>query len=138
MSVRDAREASDNRLFTLPVARAIGAQLIEGISFLHGQGVVHGDLHEGNILFRTPLTASDSTSDDFYRTYGQPDFQLVKRIDGKERGPGVPRHVITPIWLGKASEDNTLTEANIFLSDFGESFQPAKERHVITRTHLSY
>ena len=41
MSLSEGREASYTRLFQLPVARAIAAQLIQVVAFLHSQGVVH-------------------------------------------------------------------------------------------------
>ncbi len=42
MSVAEAREASYKRMFQLPVARAIVAQLVEAVALLHSCGVVHG------------------------------------------------------------------------------------------------
>jgi hypothetical protein len=42
MSLHDAREASYKCLFQLPVARAIAAQLVQAVVFLHGRGIVHG------------------------------------------------------------------------------------------------
>lgn len=39
MSLSDARDASYTRLFPLPVVRAIAAQLIQAVAFLHSQGV---------------------------------------------------------------------------------------------------
>lgn len=41
MSLSDAREASYGGLFQLPVARAIAAQLVQAVAFLHSQGIVH-------------------------------------------------------------------------------------------------
>jgi hypothetical protein len=41
MSLAGAQQASSRRLFQLPVARAIGAQLILAVSFLHSEGIVH-------------------------------------------------------------------------------------------------
>lgn len=41
MSIADAREASYKRIFQLPVARAIAAQLIKAVVFLHSRGIVH-------------------------------------------------------------------------------------------------
>jgi serine/threonine-protein kinase SRPK3 len=42
MSVAEAREAGNKRLFRLNVAHAIAAQLIQAIAFMHSRGVVHG------------------------------------------------------------------------------------------------
>jgi serine/threonine-protein kinase SRPK3 len=41
MSVSEAREASYDRLFQPLVARAIAAQLIQTVAFLHSRGIVH-------------------------------------------------------------------------------------------------
>jgi serine/threonine protein kinase len=42
MSLAEAKYASSVRLFQLPVARAIAAQLVQAVAFLHSQGIVHG------------------------------------------------------------------------------------------------
>jgi serine/threonine-protein kinase SRPK3 len=41
MSLAEAREVSDRRLFQPLVAHAIAAQLIQAVFFLHSQGIVH-------------------------------------------------------------------------------------------------
>jgi serine/threonine protein kinase len=41
MSISEAREASHDRLFQLSVARAIAAQLIQAVAFMHSCGIVH-------------------------------------------------------------------------------------------------
>ncbi|KAF2136517.1 uncharacterized protein K452DRAFT_237370 [Aplosporella prunicola CBS 121167] len=125
MSLSDAREASYGRLFQLPVARAIAAQLIQAVAFLHSKGVVHSDLHEGNILLRLPSSVDCLTPDQLYEKYGQPELEAVQRLHGQPLGNGVPDHAVVPIWLGAASQDITPAESAILLTDFGESFQPA-------------
>lgn len=42
MSVAEAKDVSSSRLFQLPVARAIVAQLVQAVAFLHARGVVYG------------------------------------------------------------------------------------------------
>ncbi|KAH8430494.1 uncharacterized protein LDX57_008156 [Aspergillus melleus] len=51
MSLAEAKDASYTRLFTIPVARAIAAQLIQAVAFLHRQGVVHAGMytHHGDL-----------------------------------------------------------------------------------------
>lgn len=44
VSLAGAKDGSYNRLFQLPTARAISAQLILAVVFLHSQGVVHGGM----------------------------------------------------------------------------------------------
>jgi serine/threonine-protein kinase SRPK3 len=41
MSLAEAKDASSIRLFQLPVARAIVAQLLQAVAFLHSTGIVH-------------------------------------------------------------------------------------------------
>jgi serine/threonine-protein kinase SRPK3 len=41
MSLAEAREVSDRRLFQPLVAHAIAAQLIQAVAFLHSRGIVH-------------------------------------------------------------------------------------------------
>lgn len=54
MSINNAKDASFCRLFQPSVARAIIAQLIHGVAYLHSLGIVHGDLHTGNVLLHFP------------------------------------------------------------------------------------
>lgn len=41
MTLAEAKDASYTRLFKLPVAKAIAAQVIQAVAFLHNRGVVH-------------------------------------------------------------------------------------------------
>lgn len=41
-SLADAKEASGSRLFQLPVARSLAAQLAIAVAYIHKQGLVHG------------------------------------------------------------------------------------------------
>ncbi|KAI1080595.1 kinase-like domain-containing protein [Whalleya microplaca] len=122
MSISDAREASYKRLFKPAVARAIAAQLVQAVAFLHSRGVVHSDLHEGNILLGIPKSLDSLPPDKLYEKYSYPELEKIERLDGQPLDVGVPTHVVVPIWLGSACEDVSLDESGIFLTDFGESF----------------
>lgn len=55
MTVAQAKDASFTRLFELSVARAIAAQVILAVAFLHHRGVVHGGMYiyyEGLLIWR--------------------------------------------------------------------------------------
>lgn len=45
VSIAYAQEAACHRLIHLPVARAIAAQLILGVQYIHSQGIVHGGMY---------------------------------------------------------------------------------------------
>lgn len=69
----------------------------------------------------------DQLSDEqLHKKYGQPSLGPVVRFDGQEPAPAVPTHGIVPVWLGKPSNKVTLSEAKIFLIDFGETFAPSQ------------
>ena len=59
-------------------------------------------------------------------------------MDGKPVGDGVPSHLVIPIWMGKRSEDIEMSEAQVLLSDFGESFMPASVKRLYSNSPLSY
>lgn len=149
MSLAEAKDASSIRLFQLPVARVMAAQLVEAVTFLHSQGIVHGgklssrgdpislllcaglmrwvtaDLHDGNVLLRLPGSMDSLSPEQLYEKYGSPQYEPAVRLDQCRLPGGVPENVVVPIWLGKESELVDLSEARIILTDFGESFMPA-------------
>ncbi|PTU25132.1 hypothetical protein P175DRAFT_0429948, partial [Aspergillus ochraceoroseus IBT 24754] len=130
MTLAEAKDASYTRLFRMPVAKAIAAQVIQAVAFLHHRGVVHADLHPGNIMFRLPNSIDKLSPGELYQKYGQPNVSPFVRLDGKPLSDGVPTHGVMPIWLGKESELVALSEAKIFVTDFGESFLPSvTQRH---------
>ncbi|OJJ45152.1 hypothetical protein ASPZODRAFT_134565 [Penicilliopsis zonata CBS 506.65] len=129
MSLSDSKDGSYIRLFKLEVARALAAQLAIAVEYIHSQGIVHGDLHYGNVLIQLPSGFD-------YEKCGQPESEAITRFDGKELPPSVPSHAILPIWLGEASESLELPEAKILLSDFGEAFSPAKDKKFESHTPL--
>lgn len=90
------------------------------------------DLHAGNIMFHLPDSIVELSPGELYQKYGQPNVEPFVRLDGKPLSDGVPTHGVVPIWLGKESELMTLSEAKIFVTDFGESFLPS-----ITPRHYS-
>lgn len=120
-------------LFQLETARALAAQLAIAVDYVHSQGVVHGDLHLGNVL--EMLSNFDQLSvGEIYAKCGEPDLEPVVHLDGKPLPPRVPSHGITSIWLGEASENIPLTESRLLIADFGESFRPFEEKRYESHT----
>ncbi|KAK4613571.1 SRSF protein kinase 2 [Fulvia fulva] len=124
MSVSEARDCGKYGLFQPQVARAMVAQLVQAMVYLHSIGVVHADLHEGNILLQFPSSFDDLTTKQIYETYGEPKLIPATRLDGQPLDEWVPRVGVVPIFLGTDSEKVRLEDARILLSDFGESFLP--------------
>ncbi|KAJ5955962.1 hypothetical protein N7501_010241 [Penicillium viridicatum] len=140
VSLSGAKDGSWIRLFQLDVARSLAAQLVLAVDYVHAEGIVHGDIHLGNILLKVPPNFDLLSVDKLYEKYGAPELEPVVRLDGNPDSnplpPGVPSHAITPIWLGEASEKITLAEARILLTDFGEAFSPPNESRYESRTPL--
>ena len=136
MSLSDAKNGSWISLFQIEVARAIAAQLVMVVQYLHAQGFVHGDLHRGNVLLQLSHEFNQLSTEALYEQYGEPVLEPVNRLDGEKLPPGVPQHGILPVWLGDASENVTLPDARILLSDFGEAFSPAREKRFKSHTPL--
>lgn len=141
MSIADAHETSSCcGLFHLPAARAIIAQLIHAVAFCHEKGVVHGDLHLNNVMFRFPprLGIHNLSQEALYEKFGQPAVYPIERVDGGALGPGVPAHAVQGAWFGCGSEKITLEDCSISLADFGEAYLvgPGAEQRVECHTPL--
>ncbi|KAF5658566.1 CMGC SRPK kinase [Fusarium heterosporum] len=70
------------RRFTKGFAKRALLDIIQALNFLHGYGIVHGDIHLGNILtcIRTPDVTAESESD---LRQQLSDTRPLKRLDGK-------------------------------------------------------
>ncbi|KAL4820401.1 kinase-like protein [Aspergillus spinulosporus] len=135
-SLSALKDGSWVRLFQLDVARALAAQLVLAVDYVHAQGFVHGDLHLGNILLKVPPSFDQLSPEQLYEEYGAPELEPVTHLDGDTLPPGVPSYGVAPVWLGEASEKIMLAEARILLSDFGEAFSYPGELKYTSRTPL--
>ncbi|OAL73507.1 CMGC/SRPK protein kinase [Trichophyton violaceum] len=136
ISIHEAKYASYHRLLHLPAARAIASQLILGLQFIHSQGIVHGDLHLGNILLSLPPDIQKMSSQQLYLKAGEPRTERVIRCDSAALDPGVPSEVVVPIWLGLGSDEITLADSSILITDFGEAFDPQTTKRFTAHTPL--
>ncbi|KAK1598925.1 kinase domain-containing protein [Colletotrichum navitas] len=122
--------------FQLRVARSLAAQLAIVVAYVHQLGYVHGvDVHIGNILLQLP-SFDHLSAEQLYEEFDPPEPEPVVRVDGQPLSPGVPPHVYPPIWLGKPGNEVTLTEAKLFLADFGTAFCPVHESRFESYTPL--
>ena len=71
--------------------------------------------------------------DQLYEEYGEPILHEIKRIDKQSLDPGVPQYGVEPAIFAFESEDILLKEAKVFLSDFGESYQPSLTPRTVSR-----
>jgi hypothetical protein len=90
----------------------------------------------GDILLQLPNLDSLLT-EQLYEEFDPPYPEPVVRADKQPlTSPGIPTHVYSPIWLGRPSDEVSLSEAKITLADFGTAFCPAQESRFESYTPL--
>ncbi|KAL2864090.1 kinase-like domain-containing protein [Aspergillus lucknowensis] len=136
LNINEVKEYPYHRLLHLSPARAIATQLVLGVQFTHSQGIVHGDLHLGNILLQLPPDMRNMTRDQLRARTGEPAKELVVREDGAPLDPGVPPELVIPIWLGIGSDKVALEDSLIKIADFGEAFDPRETKQYTCHTPL--
>ncbi|KAK8258282.1 kinase domain-containing protein [Phyllosticta capitalensis] len=127
-SVSDSKKDSGRWKFPLGVARSISAQTFAGLDYIHSCGVVHGDLHIGNILLQLPELEHYNEAEILQR-FGEPERVPVEK---SADDPRFPKYRVSPI-MTTISCDDVPANAKIIISDFGQSFL-ASERHDALQT----
>ncbi|KAJ6114303.1 kinase domain-containing protein [Penicillium sp. IBT 16267x] len=118
-SIARSKEDSSNFMFPLDAARSAAAQLLLGLSYLHANGICHGDLHLRNFLLRIPDLDGLSIPE-LYQRFGKPYEVPIRRVDGKPCEPHAPPHAIYPMNLSIPA--NEVDDPEIIISDYGTSF----------------
>ncbi|KAK7558868.1 protein kinase [Phyllosticta citricarpa] len=132
-SVADSQDESNK--FPIHVARSISVQALLGLSYIHSCGVVHGDLHRGNLLFQRP-ELEHWTEEEVFENLGEPETEPVERLDKKPHGKEAPDYSVTLAIVGMRSKE--LAESTrITISDFGQSFFAA-DNHDSLQTPRRY
>ncbi|KAA8896067.1 kinase-like domain-containing protein [Sphaerosporella brunnea] len=110
-SLQSLVHVAPERKLPLEVLRKVASQLAQAVAKMHQHGVVHGDIHPGNILFQIEDLESWS------------DWQVWWNFGRPERAPGVrlDRCSVYPPDYSKLLE-RCLKHVNIKLVDFGEAF----------------
>ncbi|KLJ07357.1 hypothetical protein EMPG_17166 [Blastomyces silverae] len=135
-SLTQSKSLAVHRLLNLRIARAIAADLVLAVQFLHGQSIIHGDVHCGNIFLRLPADVRRMIDpSQLYRKFGDPILDAIVRVDGKPLPAGVPTHIVGPARVGIQSDQITPAYLPIMLSDFGSSYYyPSKTRRTNAHT----
>lgn len=98
-------------------------QLTEGLSYLHGIGIAHGDFRPANILTRLERRCLDDISvDEMKRLLDAPEMEEVVTLDG-EPSSHAPKYVVTGVQWQKL--ENLISD-DVAIVDFGESYQDAQ------------
>jgi len=67
-----------------------------------------------------------------------PQKEPVVRLDKKPNSQHVPLYVMRGAWLGRVCEEMLMVDAEVVISDFGESWQPAQHTRYELHTPLLY
>lgn len=95
-------------------------QFTEGLGFLHGLGIAHGDFRPANILMRFKLGSLDNISvDEMKHLLDAPDMEEVLTMDD-ERSIHAPENVVTGVRWNRLRR---LIADDIAIVDFGESYR---------------
>lgn len=112
-SYRNLDRAGNNCYrFPLWICKRILKQVLLGIAYLHSQGVVHGDIHAGNVLFATaPILDTDQ-----FNQIDERGNMVVNRPDGTF-DPSAPRYI--PITRPLFRQTHRSSGFIVKLSDLG-------------------
>ncbi|TPX10728.1 uncharacterized protein E0L32_008297 [Thyridium curvatum] len=121
----------------LPPTRAIAAQLVLAVAYLHGRGIVHGDLHLGNVRLKLPREYRLWSDEELLARCGEPELEPVQTFDDKPIPTGVPPVATLPLWFPMQSiTELPLSDAHIALADFSEAYRPSQESRYECRTQI--
>ncbi|KAJ5515581.1 hypothetical protein N7527_007141 [Penicillium freii] len=124
VSLSGAKDGSWIRLFQLDVARSLAAQLVLAVDYVHAKGIVHGDIHLGNILLKGPPNFDLFSVDKLYEKYGA--RANYSNLDSNLLPPGVPSHAITPICFSPPNELRYESRIPLVLRPPEVRFEPNK------------
>ncbi|KJA12935.1 hypothetical protein HYPSUDRAFT_209980 [Hypholoma sublateritium FD-334 SS-4] len=126
----DIEDVYPSEIFPISVSKRIIKQIAYGVRYLHRKGVIHGDLHLGNILLSSRNLSSLSAPEEMSTYFGMPNQRTLCLTEDPDTSDGpipvpphIPRYVIqrpdpTPI-LHLCLDDPT--EVGVRICDFSES-----------------
>ncbi|KAI9820027.1 MAG: hypothetical protein M1827_006598 [Pycnora praestabilis] len=107
------------------VIRDMCYQLVEALSFLHQNGIAHGDLHVGNIALEME-SLDEKTELRILCIYGSPKCRPVSNKGSQPLGPCYPKYIAESASFdalyGKKIKESTIRHGVLKLIDFGGAF----------------
>ncbi|KAG6072597.1 hypothetical protein E4U16_005243 [Claviceps sp. LM84 group G4] len=103
----------------------VARQIVEGFAFLHGEGIVHGDPHSGNLGIALPQL-EQFEEDDIIDFFGNPDIVPVVHWDPKFPMNSIPPYLVHAVSIAyflqkrKAFPDGSVTAK---ILDFGRAYR---------------
>ncbi|KAI0439799.1 kinase-like domain-containing protein [Xylaria telfairii] len=110
---------------TAKISKKICRQILQGLIFLHGHGLCHGDLRPSNILMKLDEDALNQLDQaQMLELVEEPEAYEVRTRSGADARPIGPEYCVLPLaskWCEK------LLVEEIVITDFGESFLTTRE-----------
>ncbi|MCJ1470982.1 hypothetical protein MMC07_009630, partial [Pseudocyphellaria aurata] len=122
----EAELYSSNRL-PGKIAWEASRQTIQALDYIHANGVAHGDLHPGNILFAN-TTTSYQPDTDVLGTLGKPIISDVVASYGYSLTAQVPKYLVLPTSSPSMARDFKCCQVK--LVDFGGAFLLGQQRQI--------
>ncbi|KAF8994832.1 kinase-like domain-containing protein [Cyathus striatus] len=109
--------------FPLDAPRKVAAQVALGVAYLHKCGIIHGDLHTGNVHFYTPELENASFAD-VKRIYREPFIRPIKYGDNVTPSLHCPTTIVRALQVYCVADVclSRYGDIHVKLCDFSESF----------------
>lgn len=85
-------------------------------------------MHLRNILVKLSSIFNQLTVEQLYEKYDKPETVTITECNRKPLPPNIPAKAVIPLYLGKDTEEFTLSNTHVLLNDFGETFTPMDYR----------
>ncbi|KIY68803.1 kinase-like protein [Cylindrobasidium torrendii FP15055 ss-10] len=103
--------------------KAVARGLAHAVKQLHASGIVHGDLHLGNVGIGLPQLA-DQDPDDVMQDLDTPEVTLVLTSDPRKQTPSLPAYVVAPCNLAAYSRRiPSSAQPQVKIFDFGNAHE---------------
>ncbi|KAL2038391.1 hypothetical protein N7G274_008730 [Stereocaulon virgatum] len=124
--VSEAESYTSNRL-PGKVAWEASRQTIQALAYIHANGIAHGDLHPGNIVFANTTTSYQSDTD-LLKSLDEPQMSDVIPSSGHSLTAQVPKYLVLPTSPPFVARD--FESCQVKLVDFGEAFSVGQQRQI--------
>ncbi|KAM0696774.1 hypothetical protein Q7P36_004023 [Cladosporium allicinum] len=98
------------------IACKVARQVVQAVAYMHRMGVVHGDIHPGNIVL-VDESVSKMSAEDVLRSMDSPETAEVR---GYAIGKHTPQYLVLPSTLPPSA--GLPSNCNVKIVDFGSAF----------------
>ncbi|KAL1582020.1 hypothetical protein WHR41_09422 [Cladosporium halotolerans] len=96
----------------------VARQVVQATSYMHDMGIVHGDLHPGNIALLNPAILGKS-AEEIVASMDAPATADVRASDGERLTNHLPQYLVLPSAI---PQPKSLTDCKVKVIDLGSAF----------------